>query len=490
MVGLWRRRAKRWRASGSGIHGGGRAESDRIPDLRALDLGPRLAGAINALAWTVFDAVAIGRPVAKIAMPVARWLDADALGTVFGVGRTYDCSRNSCAPMTQFEPTRAAALAALERFVPKAGRHYAEQRNFDFGPERRDNISVLSPYIRHRIISEQEVVAAVLKTHSAEAADKFIQEVFWRSYWKGWLQQRPAVWQNYLTELTYQKSRKIYGLEAARDGETGIECFDNWATELRTTGYLHNHARMWFASIWIFTLRLPWQLGADFFLRHLLDGDPASNTLSWRWVAGLQTIGKHYVASADNIERYTDGRFERPQLSTNPAPVSAMAHPNPVSITPVQMPPSGRYVLLLTEEDMHPLDALTAGIEIAGVATVDPAQPASHNVSDFKKASLQNAASDLSSHYGVAAKAIENWNALALAEWAKDCGVTDIITTEAPVGFVDRDLQQLGRNLSVHDVQLHFVRRQWDDVCWPHARKGFFAFKEKIPSIIRDLNLA
>ncbi|MCK7502530.1 MAG: hypothetical protein MZW92_81430 [Comamonadaceae bacterium] len=72
---------------------------------------------------------------------------------------------------------------------------------------------------------------------------------------------------------------------------------------------LHNHARLWFASLWIFTLELPWALGADFFLRHLLDGDPASNTLSWRWVVGLQTPGKIYLARADNIARFTAGRF-------------------------------------------------------------------------------------------------------------------------------------------------------------------------------------
>ena len=392
--------------------------------------------------------------------------------------------------MTQFEPTRAAALAALDGFVPLAGRHYAEQRNYDFGPESRDNISVLSPYIRHRIISEQEVVAAVLKTHSAAAAEKFIQEVFWRTYWKGWMQQRPAVWEQYLSELEYQKSRKIYGLDSACDGETGIECFDHWANELRTTGYLHNHARMWFASIWIFTLRLPWQLGADFFMRHLLDGDPASNTLSWRWVAGLQTIGKHYVASADNIDRYTNGRFSKPQLSMNPAPVAALDHPVPVAIAPLPLLPSGRHVLLLTEEDMTPLDVLPAGMELAGVASVDPVQPAMPHIAEFRKTALQNAANDFSSHYDVAAKAIENWNALALAEWAKDCGVTDIVTVESPVGFVAQDQKQLGRNLAIHDVQLHFVRRRWDELCWPHARKGFFAFKEKIPSIIRDLNLA
>ena len=66
---------------------------------------------------------------------------------------------------------------------------------------------------------------------------------------------------------------------------------------------------MWFASIWIFTLRLPWALGADFFLRHLIDADAASNTLSWRWGAGLQTVGKTYLARTENIARYTNGRF-------------------------------------------------------------------------------------------------------------------------------------------------------------------------------------
>jgi deoxyribodipyrimidine photo-lyase len=76
-------------------------------------------------------------------------------------------------------------------------------------------------------------------------------------------------------------------LGGATFGRTGIACFDQWTGELLETGYLHNHARVWFSSIWIFTLRLPWKLGADFFIRFLNDGDSASNTLSWRWVAGL-----------------------------------------------------------------------------------------------------------------------------------------------------------------------------------------------------------
>ena len=65
---------------------------------------------------------------------------------------------------------------------------------------------------------------------------------------------------------------------------------------LKENNYLHNHARMWFASIWVFTLDLPWQLGAEFFMKHLFDGDAAANTLGWRWVAGIQTQGKNYLA--------------------------------------------------------------------------------------------------------------------------------------------------------------------------------------------------
>ncbi|MBT8446195.1 MAG: hypothetical protein KJO38_03535, partial [Gammaproteobacteria bacterium] len=228
----------------------------------------------------------------------------------------------------QWPASRAAALARLEAFVPSAGRAYAAQRNFDYGPERRGNVSTLSPYLRHRLLLEEEVVEAVLARHSRSAAEKFIQEVLWRSYWKGWLEQRPEFWPAYLDELDAalaalrEDDGFNAGYQAAVTGRTGIDCFDAWARELIGTGYLHNHARMWFASVWIFTLELPWQLGADFFIRHLLDGDPASNTLSWRWVAGLHTRGKHYVARADNIARYTQGRF-RPdgQLHPDPAPV-------------------------------------------------------------------------------------------------------------------------------------------------------------------------
>jgi hypothetical protein len=207
--------------------------------------------------------------------------------------------------------TRTEALRLLQAFVPHAGRTYAATRNHDRPDQGHSNVSRLSPYLRHRIITEADVLEAVLGRHSAAAAEKFVQEVYWRTYWKGWLEMRPGVWADYRRDLDTVMARDDGDLARAighaEDGETGIDAFNAWARELRDTGYLSNHARMWAASIWIFTLCLPWEAGADWFMRNLLDGDPASNTLSWRWVAGLQTRGKAYVARASNIARYTDG---------------------------------------------------------------------------------------------------------------------------------------------------------------------------------------
>ena len=175
-------------------------------------------------------------------------------------------------PMVEitFPPSRDVALERLAHFVPLAGRLYDAGRNTDAGPNQHSSVSRLSPYVRHRLITEQEIIAQVLAQHSLPAAEKFVQEVLWRTYWKGWLEMRPSVWSRFLQERDRQQNafHDHRAIADAENGQTGIEGFDDWAKELVETGYLHNHARMWFASIWIFTLRLPWALGADFFMRH------------------------------------------------------------------------------------------------------------------------------------------------------------------------------------------------------------------------------
>ena len=256
--------------------------------------------------------------------------------------------------------TRSAALARLAEVTPRVGRFYAAHRNTDAGPLAEATTTALSPFLRRRLLLEQEVVQAALDAHGPEAAGKFVDEVFWRTYFKGYLETHPAIWPRTLQVVAEQRGRVATnsGLRRAYDaaisGQTGIDGFDDWARELVERGWLHNHARMWFASVWIFTLRLPWELGADFFLRHLLDGDPASNTLSWRWVAGLHTRGKAYAARAENIGRYTGGRFEPTGLNEDPVPLEEADPPRAAPLPPADPAPTGPCALLLHGDDLHP----------------------------------------------------------------------------------------------------------------------------------------
>ena len=224
------------------------------------------------------------------------------------------------------------AVNKLNYFISNDILDYASKRNYDFGPEVRNNVSMLSRFISHRVINEYDIINLSLSKYPLTKIDKYIQEVFWRIYWKGWLEHRPNVWNDY---CNYVEDVSNENLIKAQNGKTGIECFDNWVIELKEYNYLHNHTRMWFASIWIFTLKLPWQAGANFFMRHLFDGDAASNTLSWRWVAGLQTVGKNYLATASNIYKFTNKKYKPTNLNEGAAPLidSKIYHINDINFT-------------------------------------------------------------------------------------------------------------------------------------------------------------
>jgi deoxyribodipyrimidine photo-lyase len=393
-----------------------------------------------------------------------------------------------------FPASRAEGLKRLTAFVPKAGTHYAANRNSDLGPEDRKGVSVLSPYIRHRMIAEDEVVAAVLKQHRFSAAEKYVQEVLWRTYWKGWLEMRPAVWTRYLEELdlAQQNAGRNRDLEKALSGATGIEGFDDWVHELKQTGYLHNHARMWFASIWIFTLRLPWVLGADFFMSHLIDADPASNTLSWRWVAGLQTVGKTYLATTDNIARYTGGRFAPTGLATH---ATALIEPPIPAAGPVREPgdrvPVKGALLLLTGEDLSPETVLSPGDEVADVvAAVGTATSPYGEIScAFLKGASEDALQRCVQHYKCSTSSIESLSAQSLIAAADRADTRTIVTPFAPVGPVADAFVEIRPNLAAAGITLVERRRDWDSQFWPHAKKGFFPFKEKIPVELATLGL-
>ncbi len=395
-----------------------------------------------------------------------------------------------------FIPTRAAGLEALHDFVPRAGADYRRDRNHDLGPSRT-NVSGLSPYIRHRLVTEQEVVDAVLDRHSLHAAEKFVQEVFWRTYWKGWLEQRPEVWRRYRRDTRALLAAELpAGYEDAVAGRTGIDAMDAWAHELVETGYLHNHVRMWFASIWVFTLELPWQLGADFFLRHLLDGDPASNTLSWRWVAGLQTRGKTYLATTENISRYTDGRFAPTGLATTARALDEEPFPAATPIAPeaVDGAVGSQVGLVLHEDDLEPtslLDVLGSDAPVlrATAVSTDAAgrspSPVAPLVGAFTDAAGRDAAARTPADAAGRPGSVLGSGSTAVADWTRSEALDTVLVPYAPVGPARERLDALRSELAATGIALVTLRRAWDGRAWPLASRGFFPFKERIPGLVR-----
>ncbi|MEK0438566.1 MAG: hypothetical protein RLZZ233_1537 [Verrucomicrobiota bacterium] len=396
----------------------------------------------------------------------------------------------------EFSPTRAAALARLEEFLPAAGRYAADRNHVRPGHE---NISRLSPWVQKRLILESEIVAAARARWSFPAIEKFVQEVYWRTYWKGWLEQRPEAWSRWCEAVPRLRqslsSDQQATWQAALAGQTGIAGFDAWAQELVTTGYLHNHARMWFASIWVFTLRLPWELGAAFFYEHLLDGDVASNTLSWRWVAGLQTPGKTYVARADNIAFYTDGAYA-PDSSRLASSAFAIKE-EPLPKVRAWTEDAAQVALLKAYERIglwvHPEDLAAEQGELAGlkVRAVNASWPAdirvragwSDTVSAWTQAALHDGATRAGQYFGVSVSSGETSDlARSLVEWAKQNNLQAVVAYRPFVGPWLAEALALEAALAAAGIPMLWRRRAWDSEYFPHATRGYFPFWERIKS--------
>ena len=378
----------------------------------------------------------------------------------------------------EFETTREGALKKLDHFIENEIINYNSKRNFDFGPSERKNISCLSPYITHRLISEYETVEKVLKKRPYQKVEKFIQEIFWRVYWKGWLELRPKVWVDFIEDLkNIEDDKKI---TEALNGETRIACFNDWVKELKQFNYLHNHTRMWFASIWIFTLKLPWQKGAELFLKYLLDGDAASNTLSWRWVGGLQTKGKNYLAQSWNIEKFTNKKYQNVKLIENPIPLqdkreyilteirnfngnqklsNLIFFENNLNLKKYNLDNYKNIYCLLLNNDKRKIKL-------------------DQKVLNFKKEIIKNCLKSISRDV----KFLDNSQSLSLFDEAKEF---DVIYPS--IGENNSFLEHL-RNTK--DVKFRFLKDDKDIFCWKFSNKGYFNFKSNIPKIISKFRLS
>ena len=377
-----------------------------------------------------------------------------------------------------FNPSRAEALNNLNNFIENNLSEYSKLRNFDFGPTNRSNISCLSPYITHGVINELEVIDKSLKKLPFSKVEKFIQEVLWRVYWKGWLELRPNVWTDFLIELKEVKKEfnNNQNYLNAVEGKTNIDCFNQWVMELKEKNYLHNHTRMWFASIWIFTLELPWQLGAEFFMQHLYDGDAASNTLGWRWVAGIQTQGKHYLASEWNIKKFSNNRFQNIKLNENAPPkVSEKSYP----LIKQQFNNSKiieKKNLLIFENNL------------------------SFEVSDFKQNKFEkiylisnineNRSIELDEKLVKFKSELIKDQKKRLEDKSINCEIIDISEIKN-INDCCGLYPSVGENLDylkLNNVKINFLYRDLDQLAWQYCNKGFFNFKNYIPKIISAFN--
>ena len=373
-----------------------------------------------------------------------------------------------------FKTSRKEALEVLENYVEKEITNYNSKRNFDFGPLNRENVSCLSPYITHRLITEYEVTKKVLNKHPHQKVEKYIQEIFWRVYWKGWLELRPKVWSDFIEDLKTIEENENY--QKAINAQTDIQCFNDWVQELKENNYLHNHTRMWFASIWIFTLNLPWQKGAEFFMKHLLDGDAASNTLSWRWVAGLQTKGKHYVAQAWNISKFTNNKYQKVELNENALPLTDTREYK-LKAPEISKEDIGSDTLLFFENDLN-IESLKLkkyqNIFCILISNDKRKIKLDEKVINFKKKIIDDQTKRFPD-----TKVLEETQFEELAEKTKKF---DII------------YPSIGENLSFlklikkkKNLEYNFLVREGDEFCWQFSNKGYFNFKSNIPKIIQKI---
>ena len=374
-----------------------------------------------------------------------------------------------------FPKSKSKLIESIKQFSDTQILSYSSDRNFDYGIPHK-NVSRLSPYLRRRFISEYEVLKIILNKHKYENIEKFIEEIFWRTYWKGWLETHPYVYKEY--ELKHHNQ--------IIPTKTGIKCFDHWKDELIETGYLHNHSRMWFASIWIFTLKYSWESGANFFKNNLIDWCPASNTLGWRWVAGIQTIGKPYIARAENIKHFTDNRFYPKGQLHEDVTLSSIVSSHQKAID-INFPKEN----LITETDNLGIilnnNDLTLNQEFKDLNI-------NYHTCLFK---LKNGNPLINKFENdIFEDIINNNNQIELVEtiesllrWIELKKIKKLILPYETVGNEIFKNSSFLNQLSDKKVTYQFYAREWDKNTFSYAKKGFFSFKKNIPYFLKLSNL-
>ena len=352
----------------------------------------------------------------------------------------------------------------LDDFISNNLSSYHHLRNYDYGIENRTNVSQISKYTSHRILYEYDIIEKLKKIDKKK---KYTDEILWRIYWKGYLENYKSIWYEYIHFKENSINSNI--LNSAIAGATGIDCFDKWIEELKENNYLHNHSRMWFASIWIFTLRLPWQLGARLFMRHLFDGDAASNTLSWRWVAGIHTNKKPYLASKYNINKYTINRFKdfHINISNNMDTISTIDHKS--NKLPSNKISFNKNILIMFENDLNINNRSDLFNSYSRVYLILNSIK-SHNfelskkVRYFKEGLIKNLN-----------KLIPNSEIYTLTDLK--IILTDHKYADVIYPGIGHNLDLINKYISKMGITINYIYREKDLESWKYANSGFYKFK-------------
>lgn len=249
-------------------------------------------------------------------------------------------------------------LAALTKLANVDALSYGRNRNFLNG-----SVTHLSPYLRHGCLTLNETFSAI-KQKFGLSAENLLMQLAWRDYWQRvWALRGNAIY----SEMEHPKVALGYAAlsESVKQGKTGLPCMDAFIADLLTTGYVHNHARMWLASYIVHHLKMDWREAADWFEAHLLDGDKASNHLSWQWVASTFS-SKPYYFNKENLARYTgekycagctancpfDASYETLQARLFSQPANAEAKIYPLTPMPMKAMSTHKPVAIYVHDEM------------------------------------------------------------------------------------------------------------------------------------------
>ncbi len=386
--------------------------------------------------------------------------------------------------MEMFPATRSHGEKRLARLLegPRPRRQQVpgcDQELGEFG---------LSPYLRHRLLVESEVAEALIDAHGPEAAGALIDELCEMTCARAWLERHPGALRHYVLALgTSVGDLERNGLlqrsfDRATAGQTGIACFDAWTGECQSNGILPGHLHRAFASIWIFTLGLPWPLGAAFMIESTIDADLAVVLRLWRRVAGLEPGAGPFLVTGDGISRLTAGRYQRTVgLATIAGEAADEAElPMVRPATHEAEPGSGPAVLLATTDDLHLESWPVAPRDVRGIICIEPIDlygwfgTQSHA---FKNAALDDAMRRAAGHFDCPVLRLSRDEAIAGPElmatsradarqWFVALDAPALIAMAPAIGPGQDDVAAVCRHLSdLRDPpRLVLIRRRWDSV--------------------------